>query len=231
MLHIRQFQLDKIQNGSVVAVHGARGSGKTTIIKQILKHEQLRQKNAKLKQQLEIIKHNLRCLLIQDLALIVSGYCDIEIEPLENAILRTQNNSRDELQPLFKSLSNPNLDMLCEQEARQNLLVCVSDGNSDITIHRELWTMIQRRLSATIIYDVQHAMDLHRNFNYLFITRCTLPHIVGALYKKLNHIFPNFATFYACLQQCTHNHNVMVIDNVQRLNGIANSVFWYNANL
>lgn len=70
---------------------------------------------------------------------------------------------------------------------------------------------------------------LRTNVDYVFILR--EPNIGNRkrLYEQYAGIFKTFEMFCQVMDQCTENHECLVVDNTSRSNNIEDMVFWYKA--
>lgn len=67
------------------------------------------------------------------------------------------------------------------------------------------------------------------NIDFTFILKQPLYNQRKRLYEHYCSMFPTFEMFCKTLDQCTENHECMVIDNTVNSNKIEDMVFWYRA--
>ena len=83
----------------------------------------------------------------------------------------------------------------------------------------------------TMQYCMDLSPDLRANVDYVFIARENVIQNREKLYKSFFGIFPNFDMFNQVMTACTENYEVLVLDNTSKSNRIEDCVFWYKAKI
>ena len=83
----------------------------------------------------------------------------------------------------------------------------------------------------TMQYCMDLSPDLRANVDYVFIARENVIQNREKLYKAFFGIFPNFDMFNQVMTACTENYEVLVLDNTSKSNRIEDCVFWYKAKI
>lgn len=83
----------------------------------------------------------------------------------------------------------------------------------------------------TMQYCMDLSPDLRANVDYVFVLRENIIQNREKIYKNFFGIFPNFDMFSQVLNSCTENYECLVLDNTSKSNKIEDVVFWYKANL
>ena len=82
---------------------------------------------------------------------------------------------------------------------------------------------------------MQYCMDLppalRANVDYVFILRENIIQNREKLYKSFFGIFPSFDMFNKVMDACTENYECLVLDNTVKSNKITDCVFWYKGNI
>ena len=84
-------------------------------------------------------------------------------------------------------------------------------------------------LIITMQYPLGVPPVLRTNIDYVFILR--EPYLANKrrIYENYAGMFPTFESFCQVMDQCTENHECLVIDNNAKSNRIEDQVFWYKA--
>jgi hypothetical protein len=72
--------------------------------------------------------------------------------------------------------------------------------------------------------------SLRTNIDFVFILRENIVSNRKRIYDHYAGMFPTFDIFCSVLEQCTQNHECLVIDNTSQSNKLEDQVFWYKAN-
>jgi len=81
----------------------------------------------------------------------------------------------------------------------------------------------------TMQYCMDLTPDLRANVDYVFILRENVIQNREKLYKAFFGIFPTFDMFNQVMTACTENYECLVLDNTSKSNRIEDCVFWYKA--
>jgi len=83
----------------------------------------------------------------------------------------------------------------------------------------------------TMQYCMDLSPDLRANIDYVFILRENIIQNREKIYKHFFGIFPTFDMFNQCLTACTENYECLVLDNTSKSNKIEDVVYWYKAKM
>jgi len=83
----------------------------------------------------------------------------------------------------------------------------------------------------TMQYCMDLSPDLRANVDYVFVARENVIQNREKIYKSFFGIFPNFDMFNQVMNACTENYEVLVLDNTSKSNRIEDCVFWYKAKI
>lgn len=90
-----------------------------------------------------------------------------------------------------------------------------------------------RHFSLLFVITLQYPMGippmLRGNIDYVFILRDNLVSNRKKIYEHYAGVFPTFDCFSQCMDQCTNDYELLVIDNTCKNNKLEDSVFWYKA--
>jgi len=81
----------------------------------------------------------------------------------------------------------------------------------------------------TLQYVMGIPPDLRNNVDYVFLLRENIHKSRKKLYDNWAGMFPKFPMFESVLNECTQNHECIVIKNNALSNNIEECVFWYKA--
>lgn len=84
-------------------------------------------------------------------------------------------------------------------------------------------------LAVTMQYMMDMSPDLRANVDYVFILRENIRANREKLWKAFAGIFPKLQDFCDVMDACTENFECLVIDNTSKSNSIEECVFWYKA--
>jgi len=83
----------------------------------------------------------------------------------------------------------------------------------------------------TMQYCMDLTPDLRSNVDYVFILRENIVQNREKLYKSFFGVFPTLAMFAQVMDACTENYECLVLDNTSKSNKIQDCVFWYKAKI
>ena len=81
----------------------------------------------------------------------------------------------------------------------------------------------------TMQYCMDLSPDLRANVDYVFVLRENVIQNRERLYKSFFGIFPTFDMFCQVMNSCTENYECLVLDNTSKSNRIEDCVFYYKA--
>lgn len=86
-------------------------------------------------------------------------------------------------------------------------------------------------LIITMQYPLGIPPNLRTNIDYTFILRENILSNRKRIYDNYAGMFPTFELFCKIMDQCTQNHECLVINNQTDSNAFTDQVFWYKANM
>lgn len=216
-LSMRRFKMDWIGDSTVVVFIGRRGTGKSWLIRDLMYHKQ----------------H----FALGKVICATEGFNAFYSDFIPKAFISTDYESKV-LGHIFKR--------------QKKLMRRIRKGESDIDpkffllmddcLYDDSWArdklmrgvfMNGRHAHIFFILAMQYAIgippNLRTNIDYTFILKETNIENRKKLYVHYAGVFPTFELFCKILDQCTTNHECLVIYNGADDNSLANSVFFYKA--
>lgn len=218
---VHKFDMKRIVPGSVVLVLGARGTGKTTVIVDLLHHMRGYKLGAIMVDTLDTAAKYAEH--VPD-SLIYSQYDASVVEKLirqqEKQILEAKR--RHDYPIEVKSPKFLVLDDLAFNKSIQKDEVL-----------RRVYTN-GRHFKLTTIIAAQYCMQVPKEcrlmFDYIFTTYEKTNKYRQQIYEEFDVGFPDEPTMHAIMQKCTTEYSVMVLDKRSTgLLGLSDSVFHYKA--
>ena len=210
-LQLRKFDPSKMADDKVCVFIGKRGTGKSTLVTDILWHKKnipagiamsgTEEGNGYYKQ------------FIPDLFV----YGDYNKDALEKIIERQKKLlAIGKCQPVFILMDD------CMYDKGFMRDVCI----------RQLF-MNGRHWKIFFMMTTQYCMDMtpmiRTNVDYVFALRDNVRQNRENLYKAFFGVFPTYDQFSQVMDACTENYECLVLDNTSKSNRITDCVFWYKA--
>lgn len=213
-LKIKKFNPNKIDDNRVCVFVGKRGTGKSTLITDILYHKRHIPVGVVMSGTEEGNKHYQN--FVPD-SFVFNEY--------RNDILEKIVNRQKAL--LKKGTKNFNVFILlddCMYDKKflreQVMRLIFYNGR-----HWGIW------FGLSMQYCMDLTPDLRSNIDYVFILRENIIQNREKIYKNFFGIFPTFDMFNQVMDECTENYECLVLDNTSKSNKIEDVVFYYKANL
>jgi hypothetical protein len=210
-LQLKRFDPTKIASDKVCVVIGKRGTGKSTLVTDLLYHKRdipvgvvmsaTEEGNHYYKQ------------FIPDLFI----YGDYSKDTIEKVIARQKKLvSLNKTQPAFILLDDCmyNKTFMKDTCIRQ----CFMNGR-----HWKIFFLL------TMQYCMDLSPDLRANVDYVFVLRENVIQNRERLYKAFFGVFPSFDLFNKVMSACTENYECLVLDNTSKSNKLEDCVFYYKA--
>lgn len=210
-LQLKKFDPSKMADDKVCVFIGKRGTGKSTLVTDILWHKKhipagiamsgTEEGNGYYKQ------------FIPDLFV----YGDYNRDALEKIIERQKKLlAIGKCQPVFILMDD------CMYDKGFMRDVCI----------RQLF-MNGRHWKIFFMMTTQYCMDMtpmiRTNVDYVFALRDNVRQNRENLYKAFFGVFPTYDQFSQVMDACTENYECLVLDNTSKSNRITDCVFWYKA--
>ena len=211
-LKIRRFPIDHMKPNRTILIVGKRGTGKSTLLKDILYHLRKR----------------------VDTGFAMSPTQDT-IRMFEDCFPRSHIYNEYSLDVVRNMLNS--LTSLTEQGKIREIAFTLDDCMFDKSIMktkemREIH-MNGRHLGMWFINCVQYLMDLgpelRSQIDYVFILKENVISNRQKLHKYFFGIFEKYEEFSLVMDKCTNNHECLVLDNTQINNKIDECIFYYKA--
>lgn len=211
-LQLRKFDPSKIGNDKVCLFIGKRGTGKSTLVTDIMYHK--RNIPAGVVMSATEDGNHYYSQYVPDL--FVHGKYDKEVIERIIEAQKAKMNRFGKVDPVFILLDD-----------------CMYDKSflKDECI-RTLF-MNGRHWKIFFLMTTQYCMDLppglRTNVDYVFCLRENVIQNREKLYKNFFGIFPTLHMFQQVMDSCTENFECLVLDNTSRSNKIEECVFYYKA--
>lgn len=214
-LKIKRFDPSNLKADRIWLVVGKRGTGKSTLIRDLLYH----------------MRHYINCPVAMtptEESMAAFEECMPEscvhttFNPttLERLIAHQRNRAKKRVPP-------------------RHILLVLDDMMFDKTVLkgqaiRDIF-MNGRHLKVTFVNAMQYCMDmgpdLRSQCDYVFALRENIVSNRTKLWKYFFGGFENFDDFCNVFNQCTSNNECLVIDNTVKSNELQDMIFWYRANI
>lgn len=219
-LDMKKFDMSMIKDFETVVLIGARNTGKSFLVRDILYHH----------------KHIPVCTCISPTEEANKCFSDIvppifihpEYTPeLVEKVLTRQKE-------LVTKIQNSGLDM---KDLDPNAIFLMDDCLYDkswvkdksireIFMNGRHWKLL---FILTMQYPLGITPNLRSNVDWVFILRNNIMRDRKTLYEHYAGMFPSFEIFCETLNQCTENYECLVIHKSSKSNKLEDQVFWYKA--
>jgi hypothetical protein len=212
-IQLKKFNPTSIADDKVCVFIGKRGTGKSTLVTDILYHKKHVPAGIVMSATEEGNHHYKN--FVPDLFI----YNDYDNEAIERVLERQkQIVSKNKTSPAFILLD----DCMYDKKFMKDVCIrqCFMNGR-----HWKIFFML------TMQYCMDLTPDLRANVDYVFILRENIVQNREKLYKSFFGVFPNLAMFSQVMDACTENYECLVLDNTSKSNRIQDCVFWYKAKI
>lgn len=210
-IQLKRFDPSRIANDKVCVVIGKRGTGKSTLVTDLLWHK--RNIPAGVVMSATEEGNHYYKQFIPDLFI----YGDYNKETIEKVIERQKKLiSQNKDIPTFILLDDCmyNKAFMKDSCIRQ----CFMNGR-----HWKIFFVL------TMQYCMDLSPDLRANVDYVFILRENVIQNRERLWKSFFGVFPSFELFNQVMNACTENYECLVLDNTSKSNKLEDCVFYYKA--
>jgi hypothetical protein len=214
-LKLKRFEPEKIGDNRVCVFIGKRGTGKTTLVTDILWH-----------------KRQIPCGVVISGTEEGNGYYSKLVpdsfvySEWDKAIVERIIERQKKLMPRKTELDTRVFVLLddCAFDKRMFREKCLRN----VLFNGRHFNIF---LALTLQYCMDMGTDMRSQIDYLFILREPILANREKLYKNFCGIFPTFDIFDQVLSAVTQNFGCLVIDNTSHSNCIEDCVFWYKAEM
>lgn len=210
-IQLRKFDPSKIADDKVCVVIGKRGTGKSTLVTDLLYHKKDIPAGVVMSATEE--GNHYYKQFVPDLFI----YGDYSRETIERVIDRQKRLiSTGKKTPVFILLDDCmyNKAFMKDNCIRQ----CFMNGR-----HWKIFFVL------TMQYCMDLSPDLRANVDYVFILRENVIQNRERLWKSFFGVFPSFELFNQVMNACTENYECLVLDNTSKSNRLEDCVFYYKA--
>jgi len=212
-IQLKKFNPATIADDKVCVFIGKRGTGKSTLVTDILYHKKHIPAGVVMSAT-EEGNHHYKSF-VPDLFI----YSDYDGEAIDRVLQRQkQIISQNKTSNAFILLD----DCMYDKKFMKDTCIrqCFMNGR-----HWKIFFML------TMQYCMDLTPDLRANVDYVFILRENIVQNREKLYKSFFGVFPNLAMFSQVMDACTENYECLVLDNTSKSNKIQDCVFWYKAKI
>jgi len=216
-LKLKKFDINRIQDDSVIVLIGKRNTGKSYLTKNILHNNQAIPVGTVIS---GTEGANQFYSAIVPPIFIHEEYTPIIISNVlkrQKIVIKKINQGQQQIDPRgFLILDDCLFDNTWQKD--KNIRACFMNGR-----HYKLLFILTMQFSLGI------PPNLRTNVDYVFILRENIWSNRKRLYDHYAGMFPTFEMFCETMDQCTENYECLVIDNTSKSNRIEDQVYWYKA--
>lgn len=214
-LKLKKFDPGKIKDNVVIVFIGKRGTGKTTLVTDILYHKRHIPVGVVMSGTEEGNGHF--SSYVPDSFI----YPDYDGEVIDRVIQRQKRLVADKTNTTL----NKNAFILLD-DCMYNKKITRDKCIRQICMNGRHWALF---FAVTMQYCMDLTPDIRNNIDYVFVCRENVRNVREKLYKSFFGIFPTFNMFCQVMDACTENYECLVLDNTSTSNKIEDCVFWYKA--
>lgn len=214
-LQLKKFDPSKMGDNRVAVFIGKRGTGKTTLVTDILKQKSYLPVGIVMSGTEEGNGHY--STYVPDSFI----YSDFDKEVIEKMLVRQKKlaRKRDQVDDrVFLLLDDCMYDKKIMREK------CIRS----LFFNGRHWNIF---LMITMQYCMDMGPDLRSNVDYVFVLRENILSVREKIYKSFFGMFPSFDMFCQVMDACTSNYECLVLDNTSTSNNIEDCVYWYKAKI
>lgn len=222
-LHLKKFDISSIADNKVCVLLGKRDTGKSFLVRDLLYyHRDL---------PIGTVVSGTECANKFYTNMIPNIFIHEKPDPeiVANAMKR-----QDKLHRRIRKETKRN--GRCDIDPRAFLILddCLAEGRRWIRHEAVQSAFLNgRHFNLLFVITLQYPMGLppmlRGNIDYVFILRDNLISNRKRIYENYAGMFPSFEVFCQCMNQCTNDYEMLVINNNSKSNKLEDQVFWYRA--
>lgn len=213
-LKLKKFDPSTIGDNRTCVFIGKRGTGKTTLVTDILWHKRHLPVGIVMSGTEEGNGHYGN--FVPDTFI----YSDYDRSVIEKVIARQRKLAVEADEKVDKRT------FLLLDDVMYDKKICRERCIRQLFMNGRHWDIL---LFATFQYVMDLPPDLRANVDYLFILRDNVINARVRLWKCFFGIIPDFKLFSTIMDKCTENYECLVLDNTRPSNKIEDCVYWYKA--
>ena len=221
-LRLSKFNMAMIPDDCVVLCIGRRGTGKSSLIKDLLWHKQRFPIGT-------VVNGNEGATPFYS-SFLPSLFIHEEFNP---TIIKNLLERQDEIATRIKGATESGVTSIIDRRAFICLDDCFYDNKWISDKYARSLFMNGRHYGLLSILAIQYPMDilpvLCDQVDYVFIFNEVRVSARRRIYEQFANIFPTFELFCQIMDQCTKDYECLVIHNGSKTNRIDDCVFWYKA--
>lgn len=211
-LKIRKFDASTMKKDAVILLLGRRGTGKTTLIKDLMYHMRNKLDFGVAMSPTEETTEALSSFVPQ--SCIYNTFSNAALGVLLE--LQRQQVKRGRFKNVYVLLDD-----------------CMYDKKVMASLHMRELFMNGRHRKIFFINSVQYMMDmpaaLRSQVDYVFALKENIISSREKLWKFFFGMFEDFRDFNKVMNSCTQNYECIVMDNTSKTGELTDSIFWYKA--
>lgn len=221
-LRVNKFNIRDIRDDSVVLMIGKRGTGKSTLIKDMLYHHQGIPAGVVMSGS-ENVNHYYEEFIPK--MLIYDEFASETAKNFYERQLRIKNQKDAEVKSYGRSDVDPRAFLIMDD------LMFDKSWINDKNIRYVF--LNGRHISCLFTLSLQYPLGipptLRTNVDYIFIMRENIVANRKRIYEQFAGMLDSFETFCTVLDACTQNYECLVINNKTLSNNISDQIYWYKA--
>lgn len=223
-IQLKKFDMSWITKDNVIALLGRRGTGKSTLVKDILYSVRDIPVGTVISPTEEVNRFYSNIIP----PIFIHG--DYNPSIIEKFVSRQKFITRkhvNEINRYGRSQINPHAFIILDD--------CMYDDTWTRDSSIRFLFMNGRHIKALFLFTMQYPLGvppaLRTNIDYSFILKDNNISNRKKIYEHYAGVFPKFEVFCEFMAQCTQNYECLVINNKVDSNNLEDMVFWYKANL
>lgn len=223
-IKLKKFDMNRINKENVIALLGRRGTGKSTLVKDILYH----------------VRDIPVGTVISPTEEVNRFYSDI-VPPIfiHGDYNPTIVNKFVERQKFIVKKHKTEINRFGRSRIDPHAFIILDDCMYDDTWTRDscirFLFMNGRHVKALFLFTMQYPLGvppaLRTNIDFSFILKDNSTSNRKKIYEHYAGVFPKYEVFCEFMNQCTQHYECLVIDNTADNNDLEDMVFWYKADV